>query len=316
MKAPRLVTLLAMALTAPAAAQDGAGTEAALVLQLSPSPRPVALGGAFVALSQGPLALYHGPAGLSAGPPGAELAYQTLPTDAAAGLAGVTVHLGIGVLGAGLAFVDYGDVIEHVPDETGLVGTPTGRTVGGGEVAVSVGYGVALGALRAGAVIRTLNVDIAGLGAMATSYDVGAELALLGDRMTVAAAVQNMGADVEAGRAAPLPLRSSLGVSLRLVDGTDRRGVVSLEARALRSELDGPSPVTFAAGIEWTERVGGVWLAGRVGYRQREAAGDASNPFAAGGGIRLGRWAVDYAFRPMGPLGATQHLGLAYTPGG
>ncbi|NIQ59978.1 MAG: hypothetical protein GWN71_43650, partial [Gammaproteobacteria bacterium] len=37
--------LLALALAVPAVGQDGAGTEAALVLQLDPAPRAVALGG-------------------------------------------------------------------------------------------------------------------------------------------------------------------------------------------------------------------------------------------------------------------------------
>lgn len=307
--------LLALAGTAAAArAQDGAGTDGALVLQLSAAPRPVALGDAFVALADGPLALHYGPAGLAGGT-GVEFAYQTLPTDASAGLAGMAVRLGPGVLGAGLAFVDYGDVVELVPDQAGLTGTPTGRTVGGGEVAVSVGYAVRFGPASVGGVARSLNIDVASLATVATAYDLGAAVALLQQRLTLAAALQNLGPDVAAGRSAPLPLQTRLGAALRLIDTPDRRLLLTAEARSLRSELDGGTPVTAAGGVEWAMSVGGAWVAVRAGYRQKNTAGDAASAFAAGGGVRLGRWALDYAYRPMGPLGATQHLGLAFTPG-
>lgn len=309
------VLLLALAGTATVArAQDGAGTEGALVLQLSAAPRPVALGDAYVALAEGPLALHYGPAGLAAGG-GVDVAYQTLPTDATAGLAGMAVPLGPGVLGAGLAFVDYGDVQELLPDQGGLTGTPTGRTVGGGEVAVSLGYAVRVGVFRVGVVARSLNVDVAGLGTISNACDVGAAMTLFRERLTVAAAFQNLGPDVAAGRPAPLPTQGRLGAAWRLITTPERRLLVTVEARSLRSELDGSTPVTAAGGVEWAMRVGGAWVAARAGYRQKNTAGDAASAFAAGGGVRLGRWALDYAYRPMGPLGATQHLGLAYTPG-
>ncbi|NIQ59979.1 MAG: hypothetical protein GWN71_43655, partial [Gammaproteobacteria bacterium] len=80
--------------------------------------------------------------------------------------------LGPGTLAAGLAFVDYGEVEELVPDGLGLVGVPTGGVVTGGEVALSLGYGLRAGPVVLGAVARSLRVELAGLDATATALDV------------------------------------------------------------------------------------------------------------------------------------------------
>jgi len=315
--APRpLSVLAAFFVAASATAQEGAGTEGALLLQLTPAPRPVALGGAFVALADGPLALHHGPAGLAGAPRGVVVAYQTLPTDASAGLGAVALPLGPGTLGAGLSFVDYGEVPEILPGGSGLVGQPTGAVVRGGELAVAVGYGVRLGRVRLGAVARSLQIGIAELGTRATAYDLGAGIEVLDDRVALRVAVQNLGPDVEAGRPAPLPTVLRAGASFRVSRGPGRHGILAVEAHAPRAALDGPRPVQAAVGAEWTFRVAGASVSARLGYRQKTAAGDAFNGLAAGGGVRFGRLSIDYAYRPLGPLGATQHLGLTYLPDG
>lgn len=305
--------LLALAF-APLRAQDGPGTEGALVLQLSPAPRAVALGDAYAALSGG-LSLFHNPAGLAGAPNSVSLAYQTLPTDASAGLAYSAFRLGPGAIALGLQFLDYGSIDEVKPDASGLLGVPTGVKVSGGEVAASLGYGVQLGWFRLGAAARVLRVDIAEVSANTGVFDAGFAATLLGRRITIAGAVQNMGGPVDAGRAAPLPLTARLGLAVRGQPAPNRRGTLAFELTSRRSDLGGPAPVTAGAGIELAGLWEGVWFLVRGGYRQRVSAGDAGSGLAVGGGIRLGSLLMDYAYRPMGPLGATHHFGITYIPG-
>ncbi len=298
---------------APLGAQDGPGTEGALLFQLSPAPRAVALGDAYVALSGG-LALFHNPAGLAGAPTSVSLAYQTLPTDASAGLAYSAFRLGPGAIALGLQFLDYGSIDEVKPDASGLLGVPTGVKVSGGEVAASVGYGIELGWFRLGAAARLLRVDIAEVSANTGAFDAGFTANLLRRRVVIAAALQNMGGPLTAGRHAPLPLTARLGLSVRGQPAPNRRGTLSFELTSRRSDLGGPAPVTAGAGVELAGLWEGVWFLVRGGYRQRVSAGDAGSGLAVGGGVRLGSLLVDYAYRPMGPLGATHHFGLTYVP--
>ncbi|HKJ93748.1 MAG TPA: hypothetical protein VJ957_11335 [Longimicrobiales bacterium] len=309
-----LAALPALLVCAPLRAQDGPGTEGALVFQLSSAPRAVALGDAYAALS-GPLALFHNPAGLAGAPSSAVLAYQTLPAGASAGLAGVVFRLGPGRLGVGLQFLDYGSIDEVTPDPTGVLGVPTGATVSGGEAAASLAYGLGLGPLWLGAAARALRVDIADVSDATTAFDAGVAAHFLDRRFTVAGALQNLGGEVRAGRPAPLPLTARLGMAVRVQSTADRRGVLAFELTSRRSQLDGPAPVNAGVGVELAGRWKEAWLVVRGGYRQRVGSGDAGSGLAVGGGVRLGGWLLDYAYQPLGPLGATHHLGLTYSPG-
>lgn len=312
-RVPFCTGLLLALVFAPLRAQDGPGTEGAQLLQLSPAPRAVALGDAYVALSGG-LALFHNPAGLAGAPTSVSLAYQTLPTEASAGLAFSAFRLGPGAFALGVQFLDYGSVDEVKPDASGLLGVPTGVQVSGGEVAASAGYGLQLGWLRLGAAARLLRVDIAEVSANTGVFDAGIAANFLGRRVTIAGALQNMGRAVAAGRTAPLPLTARLGLAIRGQPAPNRRGTLAFELTSRRSDLGGPAPVTAGAGVELAGLWEGVWFLVRGGYRQKVSAGDAGSGLAVGGGIRLGSLLVDYAYRPMGPLGATHHFGLTYVP--
>lgn len=312
-RAPFCAGLLLAFGFAPLHAQDGPGTEGALLFQLSPAPRAVALGDAYAALSGG-LALFHNPAGLAGAPTSVSLAYQTLPTDASAGLAFSAFRLGPGAFALGLQFLDYGSIDEVKPDASGLLGVPTGVKVSGGEVAASLGYGVQLGWFRLGAAARVLRVDIAEVSANTAVFDAGVAANLLGRRVTIAGVVQNMGRPVAAGRAAPLPLTARVGLAVRGQPAPGRRGTLTFELTSRRSDLSGPGPVTAGVGVELAALWKGVWFLGRGGYRQKASSGDAGSGLAVGGGIRLGSLLLDYAYQPMGVLGATHHFGLTYIP--
>src|SRR5690606_3509906 len=63
------------AAAAPVGAQDGAGGASAIVLQLAPAPRPLALGGAYAALARDPYALFYNPGRLAGAPRAVAAAY-------------------------------------------------------------------------------------------------------------------------------------------------------------------------------------------------------------------------------------------------
>ncbi|HEX7049201.1 MAG TPA: PorV/PorQ family protein [Longimicrobiales bacterium] len=300
------------AMPGAAAAQDGVGTASAIVLQLAPAPRPLALGGAYAAIADDALSLFYNAAGLSAAPAAIELAYQTLPVGASAGSLAAALPLGPGVLGAGVRFLNLGDidVVEPDPATGGELGRPTGGRVGAGEVAVSAGYGIALGDhLRLGATATLLRLQIAEADALGAAFDLGASATVLDGRLVLAAAAQHLGPDVGVVRSAPLPRRLRAGAAVRIGDGVGPRATLSLEAIARDDR------VGFASGIEAGLRApGGLEFAGRIGYRDIRAIDGAQTPFVFGAGITLGTLTVDYAFRPLGPLGDGHMFGISLHP--
>lgn len=299
------MAMVVMALAAPfqpLAAQGGAGSAATTILRVAPGPRPLALGNAYSAL-RAPLAIEYNPAGLS-GPGSAGASYQALPVDASAGAAVLAIPFGRVTFGASLRFLDYGEVAVLEPDGTIPVGRPTGETVGGGEVSALLGAAVGVGPLRFGVAGRWLRQDVAGLRDDVAAVDAGVLLRVT-SRIDIGAAVQHLGPELEAGRAAPLPRTFRLGAAVRgRLGGNDL--LVTGEARQ-REERRGAG-----VGVELARAWGDAEAALRLGYETRPDPGDAFAPLVVGGGVSLGPLGVDLAWRSLGPLGATRQLGLRY----
>lgn len=291
-----------LGLPQPAAAQGGAGSGATTILRVAPGPRPLALGNAYTAL-RSPLAMEYNPAGLT-GPASVGASYQALPVDASAGAALLAVPVGRVTLGASLRFLDYGDVAVVEPDGSIPVGRPTGETAGGGEVSALLAAAVGAGPLRLGVAGRWLRQDVAGLRGDVLAVDAGLLLRVT-NRLDVGAAVQHLGPDIEAGRAAPLPRTFRLGAAVRgRLGGNDL--LLSAEARQREERRGG------GVGLEIGRAWGDAEAALRLGYETRPDPGDAFSPLVVGGGVRLGSLGVDLAWRSLGPLGATRQLGIRY----
>ncbi len=301
-----LAALAAAAIVAApqAAMAQGAGSAASTVLRLAPSPRALALGGAMAAVED-VFAIEFNPAGARPGPTRMAASFQALPLDISAGAAAVGFDAPGGAGALSLRFVDYGEV--DVVEEGGgtPVGVPTGATATGGELTALAAYAIAAGPLRLGLAGRWLRVDVAGLTDDAFAADLGA-LLLAADWLAVGAAVQNLGTDVEAGRAAPLPVTLRAGLSAgRSVGRVD--ALLAVEARR-REERNG-------VGVGLELGAGGPTLGaeGRIGWESRATDGDAYSRFVFGGGVRLDRVAVEFGYRALGPLGSTRQFGLSYT---
>ncbi len=294
-----LLTLLTVLAPAGAAAQ-GAGSSASTLLRLAPGPRPLALANAFVALPD-PLALEYNPAAVRGA--GVTASYQGLPVDATAGAAAVTFPAGPTNLGISLRFVNYGmiDVVE--PVDGGPVGQPTGETVMGGEISALVGGALRLGPARLGLAGRWLQLDVAGLSDGALVADAGL-LVEPASGLTVGASVQGLGSDLEAGRSAPVLRTVRFGAAVERWYGERVKAILTVEGRHRESRLGGGAGLEVRAGNRTLE------AAARIGYEARPDPGDAFSPLVFGGGVRLDALTVEFAYRALGPLGATRQVGL------
>src|SRR5258705_9805339 len=119
--------------------------------------------------------------------------------------------------------------------------------------------------------------------------DVGVAVAVF-DIMAFGVRVENLGGDL--GDGALLPRRTGAGLTLNYTDpqGTYRL-LTTLEGQWTRDHS-----AVLVQGLEAGVVTNGVGLVGRVGFATRPAVTDAS-PWSFGGGVVLGRLAVDYAFR-------------------
>ena len=299
----RRLAVLAAALLLPVPlAGQGAGSAATVVLRLAPSPRGLALGGAMSAVADA-FAVEFNPAGTGLGGARAAVAYQALPVDVVAGAAAFGFDAPGGAAAVSLRFVDYGDVDVLEEDGGSNVGVPTGGTAGGGEVTALAGYALVAGPLRVGLAGRWLRVDVAGLTDDAVAADVGALLTPL-EWLAVGVAVQGLGPDVEAGRPAPLPTTVRVGTRLTRAVGP-LQALLAVEGRR-REERNG-----LGVGLEIGAGAPSLRADARIGYETRGAAGDAYSRLVFGGGVRVDRVAVDFAYRALGPLGATKQFGLS-----
>ena len=287
---------------APAAGQ-GAGSAASTVLRIAPAPRPLALGNAMTAVPDA-FALEYNPAAVWGGAAEVVAAYQTLPVGATAGSAALRLPGDRLTFGLSLRFLDYGQVEVVEPDPTSPVGTPTGGTASGGELTALAGLAYRLGPVRIGVAGRWLQLEVAGLRDAVAAADAGLLWSPL-EWLALGASVQNLGQDVEAGRASPLPRTLRAGARVDRQVGPVQT-MVAVEAR--RREARTGVGVGLETGLGGPE-LGAVL---RLGYESRPSEGDAYAPLVFGGGIRLDRLSVDLAYRALGPLGSTTQVGLGY----
>lgn len=297
-----------LALAGPAAAQHGAGTTAAAILRLAPTPRAFALGEAYAALASDEASLFYNPARLAGSSGAVGLAFQTLPAGVSTGSLAAATKVGPGGLGGGLQFLNYGEieVVEPDPAIEDGPGIPTGQRVGGGEVAVTAGYGVTIASvIQLGAALKLLRFQLAETEATGTALDLGVGADLFGGRIALGAAVQNLGGKTGPGEPAPLPRTIRGGAAWILDGGVGRRVALSVEAIA----NDGT--VKIGSGIEASMRTHyALELVGRVGYHDRNE-GDAQAPLVFGAGVAIAPVRIDYAYRDLGMLGATHLIGIS-----
>ncbi len=312
-----LLVVLAAVAPGRVARGQGGGRQAAVVLALPAAPRAAALAEAVTALDGDESSLFFSPAQLAtvrAWRAGASverfLAGSTLGAAAAAApLARGTAALGV----RSLAYPEAREAVEYAE---------TGRTLTGGELAVTAGYARALFGVRLGAAATLVRQRVAEASGQALAGDVGAAWTTPAARdgaaawrralggVTLAGALQHAGGTLTLlDRAAPLPRRVRAGVSRTVRLGAALRLLGSAEVVQGRGEGARPAG---GAELRWTR--GRLALDARAGVRRRLDRDEALPAWTAGGGLAFRALALDYAHQGYGALGATHRLGVRWAP--
>jgi len=307
----RAVTALAvMLLSASPAARLPAQTEGSILTILPGSTRSAALGGAGAALVGDAGAMFANPAGIATiRHLSLEGSYEPYLAGSALSTAALALRVSRWTWGVGAQTLDYGSEPEIVPDPAtgGRRGMSTGASFHPYEALATTSLVYRRGFAAIGVTGKYDRQQIGAEVSDAWAGDVGMAIAVF-DIMAVGVSVQNLGGDL--GNGALLARRTRAGLTLNYTDpqGTFRL-LTTLEGQWTRDRR-----AVLVQGVEGGVVTGGVGLVGRVGYATRPAVTAASR-VTFGGGVVLGRLAMDYAFQAYDALGGGTHrVGLRWTP--
>ena len=303
-------TMFAVMLAAWPSGRLAAQSEGSILTAIPGSTRAAALGGAGAALVGDAGAIFANPAGIATIRHLAiEGSYEPYLAGTALSTAALALRVGKLTWGFGAQALDYGSEPEIVPDPAtgGRRGMATGATFHPYQALAATSLVYRRGFIALGVTGKYDREQVAAEIRDAWAGDVGLAIAVF-DIAAFGVSVQNLGGDLGGG--ALLPRRTRGGLTLNYTDpqGTFRL-LTTLEGQWTR----GHSAV-LVQGIEVGVVTSGVGLEGRAGYATRPAITDASR-FSVGGGIVLGRLALDYAFHAYNALGGGTHrVGLRWTP--
>lgn len=287
-----------------------AQTEGSVLTLLPGSTRSAGLGGAGVALVGDAGAMFANPAGIATiHHLSLEGSYEPYLAGSALSTAALALRVSRWTWGVGAQTLDYGSEPEIIPDPAngGRTGTPTGASFHPYEALATTSFVYRRGLVAFGLTGKYDRQQVGAQVSDAWAGDAGVAIAVF-DIMAVGVSVQNLGGDL--GNGALLARRTRAGLTLNYTDpqGTYRL-MTTLEGQWTRDRS-----AVLVQGIEGGVVTGGVGLVGRIGYATRPAVTDASR-LTFGGGIVLGRLAMDYAFQAYDALGGGTHrVGLRWTP--
>jgi hypothetical protein len=297
-------------LAASPSARLAAQTEGSILTVLPGSTRSAALGGAGAALVGDAGALFANPAGIATiRHLSIEGSYEPYLSGSALSAAALALRVSRWTWGFGAQTLDYGSEPEVVPDPAtgGRRGMTTGASFHPYEALAATSLVYRRGFAALGVTAKYDRQQIGTEVRDAWAGDIGLSIAVF-DIMAAGVSIQNLGGDL--GDGALLPRRTRAGLTLNYTDpqGTYRL-LTTLEGQWTRFRK-----AVLIQGVEGGIVTGGVGLIGRLGYATRPAVTDASR-VTVGGGVVLGRLAMDYAFQAYDVLGGGTHrVGLRWTP--
>lgn len=280
---------------------NNAGTGAAAFLKLPVDARSAGMGEAVAGGAHGAMALFQNPAGLAGSETAFSFSHALLVEDISYDVLGAAVPLGeAGVIGAGAQYLKYGSF-----DSLYNNGDPAG-SLSPKDSAFAFGWGMPLNDdIMAGAAFKYIDSRISG-SAATSSMDLG--FLINGEEVAVGFTAQNMGKGLKFNKeSSPLPVNIKLGVYIPY-----------WESWKLAADFNFPKDgaAWVGVGAEYAFIVKDTWtLFGRAGYNTAASDTDGLNGVSAGFGLSRKTLAFDYAFRTMGILGSTHHLGLSYRLG-
>ena len=301
MKKILAVTLILAVCIIPASdsfGANGAGTSSGQFLKLDIGARAAGMGGAFAGVSDDSTAMYWNPAGLNKIPGG------TMTLMHASWFEGMSYDwlsfaqavLNFGTIGIAAQDMSYGSIPKL--DSTGL---ETG-SMNPSDRAIMLSYGGRICGLPAGINLKYISSTIDS-SASAYACDAGVMKGFMGDRLTLGAAVQNVGTGLKyVNVESPLPENIKLGGAYLI----EENWLAALDVNAPND-----NSMYFAAGTEYVlGSKGGLSFALRAGYNTRNTDTGGLNGVTAGLGVEYMGYDIDYAFVPYGNLGDTQRISL------
>jgi hypothetical protein len=306
--------LTLLAAVAGGAAAQGAGSTGATVLQALAGSRAAALSGAYTGATSDADALFYNPAGIAGLAGAASISYQRYVQDIGIASGAGAVRIGRLTVGASLAFLDYGEIDELVPDPNfgGQTGKPTGSTVSASETAARLSGALELqnGRFAVGAGLGFVSTDLAGASRSAPFFDAGAQYRL--ESVTVGASIRNLGGALSGSDLADadLPAEARLGAMAAFTRAGGLGAVVSADlVHELNAGLTG-----LVAGIEAGLLPGGasrIGAVGRIGFDAGTGA-EGQGALRLGGGLSLGSLSVDYTWQDYELFGSLHRFGVRW----
>jgi hypothetical protein len=297
---------------APAAAQGTGGT--GLLLDLPPSARAVALGGAYAALVGDEGTMFVNPAALAA------VRRLAVGFSQEEGLSGADLTTAAVAVRIGRFDLALGGMFLDLARDSGLIAPlpipATGEGVTGYH-ALAVGaaawrrgvlsFGVSVKGLRevadsARVEVRRLNGVTGDAGLAITFFDIAA----------FGVAVQNVAGRLSAsdGTRPPLPRTTRAGLTLNIVDPQGPTRLLTVTEYVAPARGDAYWVLGVEGGVAWR----GIGVVGRASYAAGRQPGDRSRA-AYGAGILLRSLRFDWAAQPAEAAGPTVHrLGLRVVP--
>ena len=297
----RLVALFAAAAFAASAASaaSGVGTTGAQFLQVGVGARPLAMAGAFSALPDDANAVNWNPGALGeVRSKNVTASYNSLFKDENQGFFAYASPVGdAGTAAVGLNYL----MVSNLPRRDQDTEDPD-STFANQNFVLDVAYGRPVtDALSLGMNLKYIREDLDAFKGSAMALDLGALVKTPIEHLTAGVSMQNLGTKLGPDS---LPLTFKGGGAYRMFS----------ERLVLASDVDWRAVDKRAywdLGAEfWLDKA----LALRAGYQLGHAADKAGSMygFAAGFGVKLGQFGLDYAFVPFGDLGDTHRITVGW----
>jgi len=328
----KIIIIIIMTLSVGLFGQSKTGSTAAPFLNIGIGPRSIAMGGAFVATANDVSSLYWNPAGAARmNKSGALFAHSKWFADINYNWAGAVINLDdAGVFGISVTNLDYGDMELTTLSEPG----GTGGTFSANDMAIAITYAKNLtDRFSIGGSVKYISQNIWNSSASTIAVDLGVLFHSDVYGLRIGAAITNLGGDMQISGSDlnvqhdidqtiygnndqilatlntdkwPLPLTFKIGVAMDVLNMTDHRITVGIDALHPSDNKE-----SLNIGMEY-EIFNMVAL--RTGYKSMFLE-NSEEGLTFGFGLRYDftpslALSIDYAYQQFGILKDTQHFSV------
>ena len=276
------------------AARAAAQSEGSVLPNLSGSTRMAAMGGVGVAILGDAAAIFDNPAGI------APVRHVSLEASFEPYLAGtnyttaaLALRLGQFNWGVGGQTLDYGS------EPVVVGGTPTGETFHAVDLlgTTSLVYRRGIFALGGGATYARQDIGLAPVSTWAGNVGLGADVFEI---LEFGVSVLNLGGDF--GNGSTLGRRTRAGFTTNYVNPQATYHWLA----TVEGEWPEGAPAQLLVGLEGGLGSRSVGVTGRIGYATRSPT-SAESRWSVGGGLRVGKVNLDYAYQTYNLVGGPTH---------